>query len=140
MDLSKPEETPGIIRIASAKRKLRLSPRGKPCDPQPKPPKIHRKNKKYIGVFFEKQCMFLSIQIELQVQAKTIRKITEDTLQVKCKTTAGTKWIYGRIVAHGGKFTPFAPGILVCHPESNLSKSSFVLLSYKHHRICCSHT
>ena len=112
MDLSNPEETPGIIRIASAKRKIRLSPKGKPLNPQPKPPKIRRKNKKYIGVFFEKQSMFLSIQTEVQLKAKTIKKITEDTLQVKCKTTAGTKWIYARIVAHGGKFTPFAPSIL----------------------------
>ena len=109
MDLSNPEETPGIIRIASGKKKLRLSPKGKPLNPQPKPPKICRKNKKYIGVFFEKQSMFLSIQTEVQLRAKTIRKLTEDTLQVKCKTTSGTKWIYARIVAHGGKFSPICP-------------------------------
>ena len=106
MDLSNPEETPGIIRIASAKRHLRLSPRGKPLNPQPKGLKIRRKNKsKYVGVFFDKQSIFISVQIELQLRAKTIRKLNDDTIEVKCKTTTGTKWIYGRIVAHGGKFT-----------------------------------
>ena len=116
MDLSNLEETPGIIQIASAKRKLRFSPNGKPLNPQPEGPKIRKKKSKYIGVFFEKQPMFLSINIGINTKAKTIRKLTEDTVEVKCKTKTGTKWIYGRVVAHGGKFT-----LVVEMPQRNKS-------------------
>ena len=102
-----------IIRIAAAKRKLRFSPKGNVLDPQPKKPKIHRRAKKsdegptFIGIYFEREPRFISIQPKVHLKAKTIRNWTESTVDVKFKTKSGTRFITGSIVAHGGKYSNF---------------------------------
>ena len=110
MDPVKPNKTPKIIGIAPAKRrKLRLSPQGTGVlNPQPKP-KIRRRirtsgGSKYIGIHFSQQPCYIYIQPKVHLKAKTIRKFTTHTVEVKFKTTTGTRFLEGSIVAHGGKY------------------------------------
>ena len=110
MDPVKPEKTPEILGIAPAKRrKLRLSPQGTGVlNPQPKP-KIRRRirttdgGSKYIGIHFSQQRSYIYIQPKVHIKAKSIRKLTTHTVEVKFKTTTGTRFLEGSIVAHGGK-------------------------------------
>ena len=60
-------------------------------------------NPKFIGIYFEEQPSFVSLEIESHRKAGTIRNITNDSVEVKFKTKDGTIFIRGNIVAHGGK-------------------------------------
>ena len=60
-------------------------------------------NPKFIGIYFEEQPSFISLEIESHRKAGTIRNITNDSVEVKFKTKDGTIFIRGNIVAHGGK-------------------------------------
>lgn len=110
MDTFKVDKTPEIVGIAPAKRrKLRLSPQNTGVlYPQPKP-KICRRigtpdgGSKYIGIQFQQQNLYIYIQPNVHLKAKTIRKLTSNTVEVKFKTTTGTRFLGGFIVAHGGK-------------------------------------
>ena len=110
LDPFKVDKTPEILGIATAKRKkLRLSPQNTGVlYPQPKP-KISRRigtpdgGSKYIGIHFEQQHLYIYIQPNVHVKAKTIRNLTSNTVEVKFKTTTGTRFLEGFIVAHGGK-------------------------------------
>ena len=99
----------GIRKIAAPKRKLRLSAQGKGVlNPQPKSPPIRRRIKdtlpKYLGIYFPDQPLFITIDPHRHLRAKTIRKLTDNTVDVKFRTKNGTRFIQGNIVAHGGKY------------------------------------
>ena len=64
-------------------------------------------NPKFIGIYFEEQPSFVSLEIESHRKAGTICNITNDFVEVKFKTKDETIFVRGRIVAHGGKYTIF---------------------------------
>ena len=105
----------GIIKIAPAKRKLRLSKKGNVLNPQPRSPKIRRKKRsldegpRFLGIYFPTEPLFISIQPRVHLKAKTIRYLNDSTVDVKFKTKSGTRFIRGSIVAHGGKY--FQPNL-----------------------------
>ena len=61
-------------------------------------------NPKFIGIYFEEQPSFVSLEIESHRKAGTIRNITIDSVEVKFQTKDGMIFVKGSIVAHGGKY------------------------------------
>ena len=64
-------------------------------------------NPRFIGIYFEEQPSFVSLEIESHRKAGTIRDITKDSVEVKFQTKDGTIFVRGSIVAHGGKYRIF---------------------------------
>ena len=64
-------------------------------------------NPRFIGIYFEEQPSFVSLEVESHRKAGTIRNITNDSVEVKFQTKDGTIFVRGSIVAHGGKFLIF---------------------------------
>ena len=61
-------------------------------------------NPRFIGIYFEEQPSFVSLEVESHRKAGTIRNITNDSVEVKFQTKDGTIFVRGSIVAHGGKY------------------------------------
>ena len=61
-------------------------------------------NPRFIGIYFEEQPSFISLEIESHRKAGTIRNITNDSVEVKFQTKDGMIFVKGSIVAHGGKY------------------------------------
>ena len=61
-------------------------------------------NPKFIGIYFEEQPSFVSLEVESHRKAGTIRNITNDSVEVKFQTKDGPIFVRGSIVAHGGKY------------------------------------
>ena len=119
MDIFNYKRTSGGIRkIAAPKRKLRLSAQGKGVlNSQPKSPPIRRKASdtlpKYLGIYFSEQPLFISIDPHRHLRSKTIRNLTDNTVEVKFQTKSGTRFIQGTIVAHGGKYMSYLSYVCV---------------------------
>ena len=61
-------------------------------------------NPRLIGIYFEEQPSFVSLEVESHRKAGTIRNITNDSVEVKFQTKDGPIFVRGSIVAHGGKY------------------------------------
>ena len=61
-------------------------------------------NPRFIGIYFEDQPSFVSLEVESHRKAGTIRNITNDSVEVKFQTKDGPIFVRGSIVAHGGKY------------------------------------
>ena len=61
-------------------------------------------NPRFIGIYFEEQPSFVSLEVESHRKAGTIRNISNDSVEVKFQTRDGPIFVRGSIVAHGGKY------------------------------------
>ena len=90
-------QSKGILNPQPSPRPWNKSRRGSRRKRQPKIPY------KYVGVYLKELPAFICIDIESHKKAKTIRKLKNNTIEVKIKSKNTTKFIKGLIIAHGGK-------------------------------------
>ena len=62
-----------------------------------------RNRPKFIGIYFHKQPLFVSIEVEVHENAGTVQNITDETVELKFQTKCGFEFVKGDIDAHGGK-------------------------------------
>ena len=93
-------QSKGILNPQPTPRPWNKSRRGRRRKRQPKTSIPY----KYVGVYLKDLPAFVSIEIESHLKAKTIRRLKNDTIEVKVKSKNDTKFIKGLIVAHGGKY------------------------------------